>query len=1372
VKRLLFILALVTAGISSGSSPGDDPSGKADSIRKSLEPNAIIAESQGEMPRVVIVQDIHAQPDAQLKIESILASLETSLGPLSVLLEGGAGPLDGSFFKSFPLPEVSREILLQYVDRGELSGAELAAATHDVRSYYEGMEDWALYEKNREAMREGSRIAERLDAEYTEEARKLAAADKKDLPEKITEWEKQETDYQAGKLDAVDYARSLKDIYDEPPVTKPFSEAYPTLSGLIRIKMLWTPELDDRAEDEKRGLKGSLEEFYGVAPEDISDEALVEGARYARIPSSRYSNLAKRSEMKKEIRDIESLGFIGELEALEAEIPGKLLKTKAAKEAFQRLRRIQLLTKLVNFELSRTEYVELLGDDLTGDPRLKPFIDFYRLAIEREAVFMKKAEMALKGTAPVVIVVGGFHSSGLEAKLRKDKVPYLSLMPKTQALETSGLYRKLMIGDQYSYLAVRPEPHGALALATVLTYLSNPGSFKRFVNLTGEEMYDRLRFYEVGEDAYDLSALWADSLMASEKDPALQKEYQTILTRLYLRTLKFAGYPKTASDQKKYLRNVNAMMGRFFLENGNVPISREKLDRFLTGLRAAALKPDIHLLDLIFLVYGSKWDLSQEEVEDRYRKFLRFEPLPPGISDADYHRLNEAVFDYTLPQSKSGYQLANLGRILESKVGGKLKDFLAADPIDDLLSWQAGFLTYVRRRPYSPDTPLSAIHQDAIREVDLEPDSFRNDYGPGVPKEELYIAPGGMEYLLVKPPYPPALQPMVNKAFAEIRKIEKDLKQKYISPPPPSAEFTALQYNLGIVSDSSYKIRRSPAAVAFVDRRLAKDDPRMMTGRGTVYLAKELLERLGELSLADPELGREITDRVLRGYLREELEGHIFPLGVYSPRLGQPDELRERVDRLFGPRGFDRQAVEQELRMSRLPRESPRYILDEEALAKFMRGGGNTEELIRHLAAEQFINYGFPFGYSREYFRGEIKNFFRMNYDEFVWIRLKLLPEETRGYLRPYEGKTFFEAVEGEALKYFDRWQKSQGQSLGKGDDNILPRIERILEDKTPAYGDLNDLLERIRHGAFKGKGIDRIDTAALLDRWQKGEIGLSDLESKLQIPLDRKDEFRAVLAGSFPEHLRWDVERERFAQEQAVLRQFLGTHSDLDPAVLAKTPLSKMLADYQAIATKPSTVHFLPQAVPSSENEILRTAALTVRQQTVYLYSLERDILRKDNPGELIGKAKTSQLNNSSLHDALQRFEVVRVPKRPDLPRALAQKLRNPAQEGWRASLFARRDVDPRDLPPAEKNLYVLLNTANDFQAFPWLNEKVEEIGFILPAISEEEAQKLRRDLTGYGFGFRETEKGLFVWIEDIGRLLTRLGDEYKALQLQAKAA
>ncbi len=107
-----------------------------------------VISSDPNKPFVAFIQDAHAMVDAQDHIQQILQYLQDKYHVSLIALEGGIGQLDSTLFRAYPDPKQERKVMRSYLERGELSGPQMAAMFNTGRAEYIGIENWKLYEAN------------------------------------------------------------------------------------------------------------------------------------------------------------------------------------------------------------------------------------------------------------------------------------------------------------------------------------------------------------------------------------------------------------------------------------------------------------------------------------------------------------------------------------------------------------------------------------------------------------------------------------------------------------------------------------------------------------------------------------------------------------------------------------------------------------------------------------------------------------------------------------------------------------------------------------------------------------------------------------------------------------------------------------------------------------------------------------------------------------------------------------------------------------------------------------------------------------------------------------------------------------------------
>ena len=166
-----------------------------------------------EQSLVVFVQDAHANYDSASRIRKLIGFFQHQYGLPLVLLEGGEGPLDSLFFKSFPERELKEKILEEYLKAGELSGGELASILHtEYETDYYGVDRQSVYNKNKEAFlsalekeKEITRLLGEIESNLNQSAVSISSPGK-DFIEKYKAFHRE-------SLDLLDYVKFLVRAY-------------------------------------------------------------------------------------------------------------------------------------------------------------------------------------------------------------------------------------------------------------------------------------------------------------------------------------------------------------------------------------------------------------------------------------------------------------------------------------------------------------------------------------------------------------------------------------------------------------------------------------------------------------------------------------------------------------------------------------------------------------------------------------------------------------------------------------------------------------------------------------------------------------------------------------------------------------------------------------------------------------------------------------------------------------------------------------------------------------------------------------------------------------------------------------------------------
>ena len=212
----------------------------------------------GTRGTVLILEDAHAQPDAQRKIEKILRRLDRRYGVRDVLLEGGSGKGDAILFRQFPDRKILRKTFDGYLARGELSGSMSAAVfAKNVLQLY-GAEEPALYRNQITAFLAGLKTQPALLAKLEEEKQKLEARKQKNYSAELLDLDRA---LEAYEKEGASAPRSLSDLLVQ--LGRLNSPARYPLIEMVRR------ELDQDQGGSKEMLRRDIEGFLKAIREKI-----------------------------------------------------------------------------------------------------------------------------------------------------------------------------------------------------------------------------------------------------------------------------------------------------------------------------------------------------------------------------------------------------------------------------------------------------------------------------------------------------------------------------------------------------------------------------------------------------------------------------------------------------------------------------------------------------------------------------------------------------------------------------------------------------------------------------------------------------------------------------------------------------------------------------------------------------------------------------------------------------------------------------------------------------------------------------------------------------------------------------------------------
>jgi len=445
-------------------------------------------------PFVVLIEDAHNVDDAQVNIQQLIQFFQEKHGIQLTAFEGATGRTDPLIFREFPDEARKEKVFTQYLEQGELTGIEMAALFNAKEGIYEGMEDWELYQENYFAylkviqgqddlLNQLNQIRWKLDQErkqvYTESQNQLHEAIQGFREERLALIDFLHIIHQAGgKTEKPSEAKptSKSDSQREliyPQLFKLFSviqnqvnqtnQEIALKSFIDEFKQSSFPEL---SKEEQIEFNANLQEFFVGRTDGIS---FLQWMVKRNIAGSELPQELEQSiVLSQKLSTIKGTQLFSEIDSYVEEIQTEWMKTREQKILWKQFKDLETLKNLAKLELSKSDLVEMSND--VNQPlseavlsflerlnqtnfsewmkQLTPAIQYYNAAIRRDLSFYENLKQLMEKhqVNTSMMVLGGFHSSGVKKILKENNVSYAVVMPTMHSDEGHENYSKVMQG--------------------------------------------------------------------------------------------------------------------------------------------------------------------------------------------------------------------------------------------------------------------------------------------------------------------------------------------------------------------------------------------------------------------------------------------------------------------------------------------------------------------------------------------------------------------------------------------------------------------------------------------------------------------------------------------------------------------------------------------------------------------------------------------------------------------------------------------------------------------------------------------------------------------------------------------------------------
>jgi hypothetical protein len=398
---------------------------------------------------VVLIQDVHLNPEAQTNIAFTLQGLIDQKQIGLVAIEGAFGPLPLEPFRTFPDKSITKSVAQSFLDNALLGAPSYVGITSVVEPpLIVGVDDRRHYDANVQAYLNATRAKPGIEKTLAEMERSLAEQKKKIFSPELRRFDDFRTAYHQGKMNLDAYVKQLASVDD---VSDPALQRFLAASRMEK-------SLDfNKVESERAHVLGILIRTLNKSEQqDLMTQSLAYrvgrlgfGAYYAELKhlcETHRVSLAQSPAFADYIRYVllsdgikaDNL-FVG-LGQLERSIEDRLAVTGEQKKLAAKTERALLTEKLLSFELTPREWIryqKLQADSMATDARLVPFEQFYREADIRSARMLSHLSRQPSNGA-VALVAGGFHTPEIADLLKSQKRSFIIVSPKITKVETAG----------------------------------------------------------------------------------------------------------------------------------------------------------------------------------------------------------------------------------------------------------------------------------------------------------------------------------------------------------------------------------------------------------------------------------------------------------------------------------------------------------------------------------------------------------------------------------------------------------------------------------------------------------------------------------------------------------------------------------------------------------------------------------------------------------------------------------------------------------------------------------------------------------------------------------------------------------------------
>jgi hypothetical protein len=405
--------------------------------------------SQRQRKTVYLIQDIHQNAQAQGNIARAIQSLIEKGGTEFVALESAFGPIDLSRFARFPDQESVQEGAKYLMGQNRISGPVLAVFSSSSLVPLIGVDDRAHYLANVDAYRRSLPGSTEIKTRWAQAKQSLQEQKKRVFNSRLATFDGNVEAYQDGHLSLGDYIESVP-----IPIDPGFPQAVKFIEAHRREKKIDFKRVETDRTSLVRELADRLTPNQYSSLVDLGAAYREGRIRYAGIYTHLSAlcrdasiHLTRYPALNEYIRyvvladGIDAERLFTEIHRLEKKGYDAVAVTPAEKSLVKESRSHRLTGKLLDFSLTREEWdeYERVANSLDA-PERQPFESFYREALARDEA-MSRNLLSLfesRGASKAVLVSGGFHSRGIEERLKAAGLEIIAYVPQIDRIDSDA----------------------------------------------------------------------------------------------------------------------------------------------------------------------------------------------------------------------------------------------------------------------------------------------------------------------------------------------------------------------------------------------------------------------------------------------------------------------------------------------------------------------------------------------------------------------------------------------------------------------------------------------------------------------------------------------------------------------------------------------------------------------------------------------------------------------------------------------------------------------------------------------------------------------------------------------------------------------